>query len=465
MYRLVSPGENQAAQRIQMIDASALSVRTAPKKLFFIGDNRCSVNWGRGASIALTQLLEKTFEFTGRVTGESFVLGTTDAGYIDTLIPPKHHGLFKYLFQRRWRRPVSWYIRIEEMCGARDFISEDPSVSIDNLMTYKKGHAELTRIYEQAKNADMIVVDGDGDIIFSTPPRRETLFILAMIELGIRLGKPVFLVNSMISDCPLTGRNVATLAAAGRLLAQCKAVSLRDPESLEYVQNAMPQVNCSLIPDSLFLWHSIFQPESSHPPVNGDFLLPHPERDEYWGKLDFSKPYVCIGGGALAATAPDRSVECYSRLVDEVRKLGCQVYLTENDVPDSFLQRVGKAKDVGVVPVDAPILSCGAVLAHARLFISGRYHPSILASLGGTPCIFLGSHAHKMRSLSRVLEYDDQDEFNAFPDESDSKEIVARARKYLDHGAVLRTRISQVAKRRSDEAASLPEFLMRHMDN
>ena len=146
-------------------------------------------------------------------------------------------------------------------------------------------------------------------------------------------------------------------------------------------------------------------------------------------------------------------------------KLGYQVILTENDVPDSFLQRVGEMKCIGVVPVEAPILSCGAVLAHARLFISGRYHPSILASLGGTPCIFLGSHAHKMRSLSRVLEYDEQHEFNAFPDESEVEEIVAKARNYLNQGETLRARISQVARRRSDEAASLPEFLIRHINN
>ena len=39
-------------------------------------------------------------------------------------------------------------------------------------------------------------------------PRRadQTLFLLAMIELGIRLKKPVFLVNSMISDCPSDGK-------------------------------------------------------------------------------------------------------------------------------------------------------------------------------------------------------------------------------------------------------------------
>jgi polysaccharide pyruvyl transferase WcaK-like protein len=285
-----------------------------------------------------------------------------------------------------------------------------------------------------------------------------------MIELGIRLKKPVFLVNAMISDCPLTGRNETTLAAAKRLLAQCRAVALRDPESLEYVQKEIPEAKSCLIPDSLFAWFSLYANGSSYPPLNGDFLLPHPEKDEYWGKLDFSQPYICIGGGALVGSQPDRAVRCYARLVDEVSQLGYRVYLTENDLPDSFLQRVAREKDLGIVPVDAPILMCGSVLAHARLFISGRYHPSIFASLGGTPCIFLASHAHKMGSLSRVLEYDVHRQFNAFPDDSEIAEIVSTARQYLEQGESLRARISHVAKLRSDEATELPALLKRHVN-
>jgi polysaccharide pyruvyl transferase WcaK-like protein len=108
---------------------------------------------------------------------------------------------------------------------------------------------------------------------------------------------------------------------------------------------------------------------------------------------------------------------------------------------------------------------CGAVLAHARLFISGRYHPSIFASLGGTPCIFLASHAHKMGSLPRLLEYDLTREFDAFPSDSEIAEIVATAQKYLERGEALRASIRQVAKRRCDEAICLAAFLKRHMNN
>ncbi|MGO8787566.1 MAG: polysaccharide pyruvyl transferase family protein [Terriglobia bacterium] len=442
----------------------ASRAKPARMKALFVGDNRTTVNWGRGASIALGQLLSNELEIIGRVTGDFFVLATAEAGVVGTLMPPKYYQMFRRLWLKHNRRPFAWYIKLERLFGAKDFIAEDPAVSIDNLLEHKNRHPALARIYDQAVEADLLVLDGDGDIIFSTPPRRETLFLLAMIELGTRLKKPVFLVNSMISDCPTTGRNNTTLAAAKRLLYQCRAVALRDPESLEYVQREMPETNSSFIPDSLFAWFPLYECGNSRPPANGDFLLPHPEKDEYWGKLDFSQPYICIGGGALVGSQPDKSVQCYARLVDAIRQFGYRVYLTENDSSDSFLQRVAREKGVGIVPVDAPILSCGAVLAHARLFISGRYHPSILASLGGTPCIFLGSHAHKMASLPRVLEYDDCRQFNAFPGDSEIAEIVSTARKYLDHGETLRASIRQVAKLRCDEAAQLPAFLKRHMN-
>jgi polysaccharide pyruvyl transferase WcaK-like protein len=452
------------SQEVSMaVEGRDRSTSSSRLRLFFVGDNRTNVNWGRGASIALEQLLSGSFDINGRVTGDFFDLSSAPTGYVGGFLPARYSQFSHYLFLRRERRPFAWYIKLERLFGAQDFIVDSPEVSIDNLVAHKHRYPALAGIYDQAAAADLLVLDGDGDIIFATPPRRTTLFLLAMIELGIRLKKPVFLVNSMISDCPLTGRNKTTLATAKRLLEQCQGVALRDSESLEYVQKEMPRTNSRYIPDSLFAWFPLYVNASSHPPANGDFLLPHPEKKYYWGKLDFSRPYVCIGGGALASSRPDKSVECYSRLVDAIRELGYSVYLTENDLPDSFLQEVARAKGIGIVPPDAPILMCGAVLAHARLFISGRYHPSIFASLGGTPCIFLGSHAHKMASLSRVLEYPEHREFNAFPDDADIGQIVSLARRYLDQGQELRTNIRQVAKSRYEEAIKLPGFLLQQM--
>jgi len=434
-------------------------------KVFLVGDNRTSINWGRGASIALRETISKSFAISGCITGDFFDLSIAEAGYVHTLTPPRYYRQFRQLFNRRNGRIVKWYIRLEHLWGAHDFISEDPQASVDSLLAEKHRYPALGRIYDEAVAADLFVLDGDGDIIFSTPPRRSTLFLLAMIELGLRLGKPVFLVNSMVSDCPTSGRNRHTLAQARSLFSRCKAVALRDYESLRYVQSEMPETNASFIPDSLFSWFSRYECAAARPPANGDFLLSYPERTEDWGKLDFSQPYICIGGGALASAYPDRAIESYSRLVRMVRRLGYRVYLTESDLPDSFLRRVATEMNVGIVPAATPILMCGAVLARARLFISGRYHPSILASLGGTPCIFLGSHAHKMGSLAELMEYEPLREFDAFPDDAENDQIMTLARSYLEQGEGLRDRIRSVAAKHADRATRLPEFLNQHLSS
>src|SRR5271154_5145685 len=95
-------------------------------KVLFVGDNRTAVNWGRGASIALSQLLSGSFDVTGRVTGEFFDLSSAEAGYVSTFMPPEYYRHFRYLLLRRWRRPISWYIKLEQLFGAKDFIAEDP---------------------------------------------------------------------------------------------------------------------------------------------------------------------------------------------------------------------------------------------------------------------------------------------------------------------------------------------------
>jgi polysaccharide pyruvyl transferase WcaK-like protein len=433
-------------------------------RLFFVGDNSSNANWGRAASLALRQLLSESFDITGNVAGAFFDLSTADAGYIGTLMPGRYYGLFKQLMRRRWRRPYSWYFQLEHWFGAKDLIDENPAVSVDNLLTHKRRYPALARMYQQAEQADFLLADGDGDIIFSTPPRRNTLCLLALMELGIRLKKPVFLVNSMISDCPQTGRNQQTLMYATRLMTQCRAVALRDAQSYEYVRREMPDANSFLVPDSLFTWYPLYSGHAEDTRNSPDSQVPDPETWAYKSTFDFSRPYICIGGGALAGSQPGNALQSYSNLVKKVAQLGYGICLTENDRPDSFLQTIARDLNVGFVPVDAPIQFCGAVLANARLFISGRYHPSIFASLGGTPCIFLATHAHKMGSLAEVLQYESPRQFNGFPGESEISEIVGLAKTYLAGGESLRVRIRKVAKSRCEEASQLPSLLMRHLN-
>jgi polysaccharide pyruvyl transferase WcaK-like protein len=147
-------------------------------------------------------------------------------------------------------------------------------------------------------------------------------------------------------------------------------------------------------------------------------------------------------------------------MVEKAKTLGFEIYLTENDGRDEFLRAVAARTRTAYIPVHTSIFAAGAILANARLFISGRYHATILASIGGTPCIFLGSSAHKMRSLQEVLEYDHIREFPVFASADEYEEIVSLSREYLRRGRELREKIRSVARKRCDEAMALPELVL-----
>lgn len=438
------------------------SLVTEKARVLLVGDNRRTVNWGgRSAGLALCDLLAQEFQIADTVEGHEFWLQSAGYGFVGTLLPARYDHLFHYLHSNRSRRRVfDWYVRFEEILGARDFVTESAVDSVDNLMRYRNRIPQLEALYGKTARADLVVVNGEGDFVFTTPPRREALFMLAMIELALRLEKKVFFVNAMLSDCPQTGRNGGTVRETQRLLAKCEAVLLRDPWSVSYARAHLPAVRCNLVPDAVFAWYRRATQLLSDLPHDGDLLLPYPERQQWFRRLDFARPYLCVGGTAAAWGNRPRAVETYTRLVQQLQRTGLPVYLTANDGPDEFLEEVAERTGAGFVPLMTPIYAAFAILAGARLFVSGRYHPSILASLGGTPCVFLGSTAHKMSSLQSLLEYPTQRCFSAFPNDAEVEEICSLGQSYVAAGEDLRHSIAAVASRLSRTAETLPQLLV-----
>jgi hypothetical protein len=221
----------------------------------------------------------------------------------------------------------------------------------------------------------------------------------------------------------------------------------------------MPDVRAGLVPDALFAWQARADELARNVPANGDVILPHPIRHRWIGRLDFSRPYIVVGGTAAAAGERKQAIEAYCQLVSALTRLNHPVYLTQNDGPDSFLEDVAERVNVGFISVQTPIFAAAGILAKARLFISGRYHPAIMASLGGTPSVFLGSTAHKMASLQRLLEYENPRMFDAFPQSAAIGEIVDLSASYLAEGDLLRRRVEGAARRRAADTARLPQLL------
>ncbi len=431
--------------------------------ILYVGDNRSNLNWGRAASIALHELLSQSFEIVDSVRGDLFDLQTADVGYVHTLMPRKHYPIFRALLKRRGNVIVRAYLRLERLLGARDFIHEDPEISVKEICANSAHYPELKRIKDAAQSADAIVVDGDGDLQFSEVPRRQTSFVLAMIALGLHYKKPVFLINAMVSPPSSTGRGPTTFQYARKLISQCKVVALRDPLSFGFAKKEFHGPAICYFPDSLFAWCRVITAGRMSVPANSRFVLPYPEEHLSGGQVDFSQPYICVGGGAVSASSPESAVKAYSKLVQAILDMDIQVCLVESDSPDGYLRTVAANLRLGIVPARTSAFMSAAILGNARAFVSGRYHPSIMASLGGTPCIFLGSHGHKMESLAKVLDYQSPVTFSACPTDREIQNIVQLLRDYLKRGDTLREEIRQAADKRCGEAEGLPRFLADHL--
>lgn len=416
------------------------------------------MNWGgRSQSIALYELLSTKFHITDVVYGSGGTSIIEFDEHLRSLLPRRIGKLIDRFREKSKYLDLS--LDMGKIIGAKNFVTNKPDQSLYNLLKYKETSSRLSRLYDQVKDADIVVINGEGSGIFRTPFRRDFFFYLAMIELASHLKKPVFYVNCIISDCPNTGRNVDDVKSANASLVKCRSVLVRDFESLRYVKSVMTGVNCHFLPDALFSWQSRMKDSIRNLPVNGDFTIPFPEQQEHFGKLDFSEPFICIGGSSEAAYHPEKATIYYERLFECTHKLGHKVFLIQADEADQFLNRIASSRGAGIVPVGTPILLCGAILSNARLLISGRYHPSIYASLGGTPCIFLGAHSHKMSSLQPVLEYEEMNEFGAFPSGEETDRILELASRYIERGQELRDKILSTAIKRDIEARKITEYI------
>ncbi|GAX34309.1 polysaccharide pyruvyl transferase family protein [Nodularia sp. NIES-3585] len=430
--------------------------------LLYVGDNRNRSNWGcRATSIALRQLLDNEFNVSQVIYG-NYIAFDIKAGLGEN-ITYNHNRFYKRYYRRitnlLFKKQTFFQTRVNFSENSNDYLTLDFNKNLHEFLKYQGKNENVDFIHNAVLGCDAIVVNGEGSFIFSNPPRRDTLFFLLLADLAKHFGKKIYFVNGMISDCPRTGKNEIIFEYTTQKFIESSFVSVRDKESFNYLKSANLDLNCKYIPDALFSWFRYFRDNQYPKIINGDFLIPFPEQESYFGKLDLSKPYICVGGSSLAAWDKEKAIPRYIELVNTLKNIGINIVLVQSCGGDGFLRQVGLSTNIPIVPVETPILLAATVLANAQLFISGRYHPSIMASLGGTPCIFLGSNSHKTRSLQDVLEYQNVVEFSAYPPLQECQEILKMAQEILEEGEERRNKITTVVKKLALEAEILTNFI------
>jgi hypothetical protein len=408
-------------------------------KLLYIGDNRVRVNWGcRATSIALKELISENNEIISTINGEQ-----THHNFDISIIHNISSRFLSKLLNLLYKKSKACRY-IYSLLGLRDFISQNLSKTIKNYeKLVKRKNVFLCEIEDKIQMCEAIVINGEGTFIFTTPFRRDALFYLLLIQRAQTYNKKIYLLNAMFSDCPKTGRNENAIYQSANLLRKCDLITVRDKFSLDFAINIMRITsNVEFIPDALFSWTKYLSyvdiilkyPKS---------LCSFPEIDSLWNN-EYIEPYICISGSSYVRTNPQKGVETYISLVRVLKeKFKMHILIVPTCSGDFFLNEVAKKTNVQIVPVTTNILLGFALLANAAVFISGRWHPSILASLGGTPCIFMSSNSHKTLSLQYLLGYKSPNEYSAFPSDEDINGIIDDLHDILRQGAQFRELIKQ----------------------
>ena len=408
-------------------------------KILYVADNRNRGNYGcRATSTALSMLVGEKHEIVGRVTGRYTHYDTGNLVYCKYFPSWVYRMMGK---NKRWDRlrPIVHKIlyfctRKHYLFGACDFACQDMDKMIRNFKKCLPANSQLKEFDIESYDFDAMVVNGEGSFIFSTPPWRESLVISMCMHWALKLGKKVFFMNAMFSDMPDSPRNQKTLNLVNELFSRCEVVVARESTSFEYVKAYLPSVKPILKPDALFSWYKLINDE--HKVENGKYYLAHSaENDESYFNQDFSQPYILISGSSSPAIAKNRNkaVTAYSKLVEKIKNsYSGNVFLIQVCEGDDFLNDVAELTSTPIIALETPLLAAAKILANAQVFVSGRYHPAIMASQGGTPCVFMGSNSHKTFSLQNLLGYSDVKEYNVIPNENDIEEMTAKALHYVD---------------------------------
>lgn len=428
-------------------------------RVLFVSDNRDNPNWGsRSTSMALLELLESGGLKPNATVMDSDVRLTTPVARLAPLDAALARRPFTRLARAALARGDRTRKILDGYLGVTDDVSDDPITSVNRWLEAPR--EPFVRWPELIRNADAVIINGEGSMIFTPHPRREQRFHLALMQLALTQGVPYLYVNALASDPPLEPRNEKMYQESVRLLRSASLVTARDPESQRYFTAMAPDVPATYVPDAVFTWYSRLNHQHLKDLLAApEYLKPFHPRPDLLGEWRFDTPYLCVGGSSEAAKDPARALKSYGALARKMKDTGLPVYMTASCSGDAFLEEIARELELPLIPAVTNVWVASAILANAAAVITGRYHPTILAGLGGAPCILLGADSHKTTSVQTMLGYPEIHTFPMFPDTESIAAIARQVAHVLEERAAWSRQIRSTAEERAGEAAGLAALL------
>ena len=402
-------------------------------KALYFNDLRNLPNFGcRSTGASLEDILISNGLTVDRVEGLDSVNNSGWDSYANSHIRIGGSRLTRRLYSLAWQRRYSkpsfyrFASRLDSFTSAtHDYITSSPSESVELFLKLAKQDNYCKQLISRLEDTNLVVINGEGTLIFSSDTKRDAHYLLFVIELACRLQKPTYLFNAMITSCPYEPPTAKQLADYSLTLAKCSQIVVREEHSLGYVQSLISSSLVGLTPDALFTWHSRYKWYQNNIKDWGSSAFFYQSEKDIRDTVQSS--YVTLSASSSAWRYGKAGVDAYIALASNLLRENINLLLVETCAGDGVLRSVSAKLGVPLLTKESSLDKLAGIISGSSLYISGRYHPAIASYCADVPCVLMGSNSHKTLSIQEVVGIDKPQEYNACPSPEDISSITAES--------------------------------------
>lgn len=319
---------------------------------------------------------------------ESIRINQQSFGY--KLVKLLRKSFFYTIFRKIWR-----LFSKEAQSGEDRYIPNDwneysvfvDKMQYDNNWKYERDNIEW---------ADIVIINAEGAIVNGSSQdggyKKDARYLFLMMYLSkICFKKVTYVINHCVDPSSDSARNIIK-----NIYPLCDGIYVREKYSLSKLKQFGIVDNVKFVPDALFGFDTNRE------------IVPSKELREV---IDFSQPYICLGDSS-GFDSSLRMIDwdlytVMNNLIRELKEICPQIVFVDGFMGwNSDIERVVEKNKVPRVNLcNCSYQELYYVLKNSQIFISGRWHASILALLSGTPILLWGADSFKTRALYDLFNY------------------------------------------------------------
>lgn len=244
--------------------------------------------------------------------------------------------------------------------------------------------------------ADVVLINSEGNIVRGTDKygyyRLGGLYVLFMAYLSkIVNKKPTYIINHTVDP-----GNRDVIEIIKNIYPLMDGIYIREKMSIKLLKE-WGITNAKLVADALFLYNRN-ENKASLPQI-------------YTQNRDYKKRFICIGDSSGIENSYTKVKwdvkDFYKRLISLLKEQGYQIAFVDGFNGVNYeINEIIKTCDV----MHLKISNCSyselyQVFKESDIYISGRWHTSILALQADTPILLWGADSHKTEALYDLIDY------------------------------------------------------------